>query len=985
MGLTAEDFGAFFAAVHKGHRPFAWQQRLLDSVVADGRWPSRIIAPTGAGKTSVIDVHVFAQALTAADGPMRRPPRRLSMVVGRRVLVDDQYEHARELSRRLSQPNTELLARVAELLWSLHPARAGHVQDDALGPASPLVVARLRGGQAPSLNWRDHPTSAAVICATPDMWGSRLLFRGYGSSARAWPREAGLLAFDSVVVVDEAHLARQLLCTARRVGELTQVAARPLHHRGLQVVETTATPQAEGPLDVVGVEPADLIAGDTLASRLTRPKPVRVVPAPGWDSTREPQRRKVAAVIADAVEELRKRVLLAAEPASPTVGCFVNTVHRAIDVAAELRRRDLRVVLICGQVRPFDLQRLRQQHPGVLSSGGSPDVDVLVTTQSLEVGVDLDLAGVVTELASGSALVQRAGRVNRRGLRTSGPFVVVVPAEEITERTRSGPYVGDELNESLDWLGGRAADSDGVSPWRLRENKPPAARPRRRLFQRPELAEAWHWARTSEQLAAEPELDLWLAEDFETDTSVSFVVRRAMPTDAADAVRLLRALPPMSHEEFGVPLRTALDVLRQWRHDRGKPPAGAPAAATLVVRSEDIAVLDWVEARDGTDELVARIRPGDIIVFDEAEKLFTASVAGRDGGFSPPVVAPAAGEGVRLALHEAQDVSEALAELADWDPPRNGTVVLRLESEPGSPPESDPFREIAGPLGGRPPESVDSLAGWHRDLIRAWLADSIGTAGASAMGRAALDLLDGDARKCEVIIHWGLAIRDDPAGSGPLVVRVLLRDRRRALGDTELRQIFSPVGQITLDQHQSEVSARATSIAEALGLEPVLVEALRLAGLHHDDGKLDERFQGRLGWRDGPPLAKSRSSMSPEQARANEGSCGLPRGWRHEQLSVVQSWDALHDPAGRPTDPQLAARLVGTSHGHGRSAFPHTGPELVADARGYAVRELAVTLYDLGGWDELMEGTQQRYGVWGCAYLEALLRAADSQVSEEGS
>ena len=41
-------------------------------------------------------------------------------------------------------------------------------------------------------------------------------------------------------------------------------------------------------------------------------------------------------------------------------------------------------------------------------------------------------------------------------------------------------------------------------------------------------------------------------------------------------------------------------------------------------------------------------------------------------------------------------------------------------------------------------------------------------------------------------------------------------------------------------------------------------------------------------------------------------------------------------------------------------------------------------LFDEGGWDELIEITQVRYGVWGCAYLEALLRAADCQVSGEG-
>lgn len=40
----------------------------------------------------------------------------------------------------------------------------------------------------------------------------------------------------------------------------------------------------------------------------------------------------------------------------------------------------------------------------------------IIGTQTLEVGVDVDFTTLVTELAPASALVQRAGRVNRRGL-----------------------------------------------------------------------------------------------------------------------------------------------------------------------------------------------------------------------------------------------------------------------------------------------------------------------------------------------------------------------------------------------------------------------------------------------------------------------------------------------------------------------------------------------------------------------------------------
>jgi CRISPR-associated endonuclease/helicase Cas3 len=44
----------------------------------------------------------------------------------------------------------------------------------------------------------------------------------------------------------------------------------------------------------------------------------------------------------------------------------------------------------------------------------------------------------------------------------------------------------------------------------------------------------------------------------------------------------------------------------------------------------------------------------------------------------------------------------------------------------------------------------------------------------------------------------------------------------------------------------------------------------------------------------------------------------------------------------------------------------------------------ATAMFDAGEWDELIEHTDREWGVWGTAYLEALLRAADGQISREG-
>jgi CRISPR-associated endonuclease/helicase Cas3 len=71
--LNVDAFEVFFEEVH-GYRPFAWQKRLVEHVLGERAWPESIAAPTGTGKTSVIDVHAFVNAAAQASGDDRQPP-----------------------------------------------------------------------------------------------------------------------------------------------------------------------------------------------------------------------------------------------------------------------------------------------------------------------------------------------------------------------------------------------------------------------------------------------------------------------------------------------------------------------------------------------------------------------------------------------------------------------------------------------------------------------------------------------------------------------------------------------------------------------------------------------------------------------------------------------------------------------------------------------------------------------------------------------
>jgi CRISPR-associated endonuclease/helicase Cas3 len=917
MSLDRADFGAFFASVRDGHRPFRWQERLLDHILRTGRWPDQLVAPTGAGKTSVIDVHVFAVALMACGHPVR-VPRRLALVVDRRALVDDQYAHATSVANQLTQARggRTVLARMADALDSLRTRRNGPD-----GP--PLQTALLRGGAPPAREWLDDPVGCAVLSATPDMWGSRLLLSGYGSRAQAWPREAGMLAYDTVAVVDEAHLSQQLVTTARRVSELAGVAEEPLDVPILQVVETTATPRADAGV-AVGVEPDDLAVDGPLRQRLTTPKPVTLLPLGSWPIPKSgPARKDGVTALADEAVRLHKAY-------GSTVGCYVNTVAVAAAVAEELRARGKETKLICGRLRPYDVAQLRPPKSTLLSIDGDPDVDVLVSTQSLEVGVDLDLAAAVTELAPGGSIAQRAGRVNRLGLRTT-EVTVVAPAAELPADVQSGPYQRDDLAAAHTWLVRRQSDPVGLAPWALREPRPPAPALRRDLLQRLELAQAWHLARTSDDLAApQDDLDLWLSDDLdEPDHEIGIVVRRALPADESDAVRLIESLPPRAYEVFPVSIRQAAKI-----RERLKP------GSVLVRPGEDAPR----PLADGD-----RLRPGDQLVIDDTTALFTAKVVDPDG------------------KDRVDDVLDALEE------PKPGEVVLRIERDTvGHRRFLEAIAAIAATVDPAAPDpepeplEVARLLRVHREELAP-----------QPMVVAAANLLDRPAGAlAEVTPFW----RGADAGK-PELDRLVVVDLRKATTDAELRQTWTPQRKrVALRVHAEAVAARAETVAGRLGLASELVGVLRLAGLHHDDGKADDRFQRSLYEDSRPPLellAKSGVRDTRIRRRLRDGS-GLPTRWRHEQFSVVRAWPSL---SALDTDVrELVARLVGTSHGHGRHGFPHTSEQLLGNRDG-----TAAMLFDEGLWDELIERTHIRWGVWGCAYLEALLRAADGQVSAEGS
>jgi CRISPR-associated endonuclease/helicase Cas3 len=858
----AQRFSAFFAAANDGIAPYPWQVELVERVAAAGAWP-HIAAPTGAGKSSVIDVHVFLVAEHAAGALAIRPPRRLALVSPRRVLVDDQYERARRLAALLgAAPGDGPLARTATALGTLLTSET----DEPNG--SPLLVWRLRGGVRAETGWRVEPAACQIICTTPQMWGSRLLLRGYGASRSSRNLESGLMSHDTVAVIDEAHLHERLVDTATRVAGYSRGPAL------LQVAAMSATSlRRAGQLTLSDADLAD----PALAQRVDATKHVAQVAAADFG---RPEVELVAAAQSAA--------------GRGTVGVFVNEVATALSVAGALGGGDATVELVCGRLRPADLERLRQRRPRLLTPAGDPEVDFLVSTQSLEVGVDLDLPAMVSMLAPASALAQRAGRLNRSGRWEESTLTVVVPADP-DAIARSGPYDGTQLKTGLEWLDGLGGS---IAPRRVADaGLPETPRPPLPGLRRVDLETL---AMTSDVLAAEPDPELYLQDPQDTFAEVGIAARHHLDLPDRVVAAMLRACPPRAHEIATMTINKDLERV------------------LAVVRSDA-----WLVQNASGDLTCARLGDhtpgnGDVIVVASGAPICTSGVVG---------------------LRQAKGATGGLDDVLEASPPdapRDHVIAL-------------PGQLVAEIVAADP--ALGTRAG------RNALAEALLDAGASELAT----VMRRHRRLADLRVTWC----DSEDATGLLVVS----DMRRRAAQTPA---IVPEGPITLHHHQAAVAARMDKILAALRLDSSELdgEPLRAAARWHDEGKQHPRFQQRMG-ANGTPLAKPRPGHRPDHGD----------GWRHEQLS------AAFAAASTDGDP-LTVTLVAAHHGKGRPLFDRDDaglldawPQCPPDAEAWVTR-----LFGPAGTYELLRAqTEQTYGVHGLAWREALVRAADMQVSREGS
>jgi CRISPR-associated endonuclease/helicase Cas3 len=1009
-------FERFFREIHK-HTPFPWQKRLADQVIEKGSWPEVLDLPTSSGKTATIDIAVYALAAQAGrkDKKARAAALRTFFVVDRRLVVDDAYLRAEKIADALRDAlgtPKSVLHGVAKDLMSF-------------GGDCPLRAAKLRGGMYRDDNWSKAPNQPCVAVTTVDQIGSRLLFRGYGISEFGRSIQAGIAGLDCLYLVDEAHLSEPFVSTLRSVGKL-QSPPWSCETLGLPfgVVELSATPTSKSLPFVLDAEDK----GDPILSeRLTAHKTAELVKFKNESDDPVKNDEKFATETAQratgfltpeptATDESRpiRRIRrssnsgpndLPAVPPASVIGVVVNRVSTARRIFETIRSKhpSYETILLTGRIRSHDRDELLMRKP----CGDQPNIlrylkadrdrptlpqpIVVVATQTVEVGADLSFDALVTEAASLDALRQRFGRLDRLGIRKRSSAVIVSrsDAEDVV--------YGEALAKTWKWLEGRRGPrKNGFVDFGIDHLKPPTDRSELSTLcasrpQAPILLPA-HLdllSQTSPTPYPDPDVSLYLHGPADTAPDVQIVWRADVPNidhDKLDEITAIVSLaPPISAEAISVPIYAARAWLRK----------ATPAPISDVEGSEGRESSGsgslWAFRWRGPDESdivdAERLRAGDLLVVP-------ASYGGADDfGWNPsnglPVrdIADAAycyaRRRARLRIHPKA--------MCDWfgrdeRPEWLNSLIERLsEMEDQETDRAETDAIVSALIEHR---SELPTAHWLRTVLEVFHRSG----GSGKRKRGWSEPARYPSTKGIAFIVTGTAPL--PEESGDVI------DRETDLTTTD--DSSSWLGTETpayLEEHCEGVRETVVEFADRIGIADNLRSALEAAGRFHDCGKADRRFQAWL--HDGNTwlvdearlLAKSmRSSRNSSAIRRARELADYPRGGRHEYLSVL-ILDECAESLQFGDDRELVRWLVGTHHGRGRPFFRpfHIPRELQVKASiaGYALRSSDefrsqhVPLERVeSGWTDLFASLRRRFGWWGLAYLEAILRLADQRRSE---
>lgn len=869
-----------------GETPFPWQERLLEDFLA-GKQPMALDIPTGLGKTAVMAIWLVARACGATV------PRRLVYVVDRRAVVDQATSVAERLCAWVGQdPDVKT----------------------ALGIEGTLPVSTLRGQHVDNRAWLEDPARPAIVLGTVDMVGSRLLFGGYAVSRRMRPYHAGLLGADALIVLDEAHLVPPFERLIEQVASGTDAAGRPLQPAqpalgplvpSLRFLSLSATGRTRRADEVFGLSDADE-SHPIVRRRLSASKRLRLADGVPTKDLHEH--------LAAYAWELSGKGTRAAR-----IIVFCTSRDHAQKVQETLQKlagRELAIdtELFVGGRRVYERETAARRLESlgfIAGSGKAPErTAFVIATAAGEVGVDLDADHAVCDLVAWERMVQRLGRVNRRG--EGDASVIVVPALDDDEQVKQRSDAARQLIEALPRH--RDASFD-ASPRALTALKTQAGRGA--LIEQASTPAPLHppltravveaWAMTSlEEHSGRPEVAPWIRGwPGEKDSPQTTVVWRAhLPV--TDDGRLfgrqdLEAFRDAADPHLAERLETEAWRVLDWLGKRARSLAPMPADEAGAARIE--------RPLYGSDVLaVVFDRPSGKDFVLRADEVATADKRRRVD------LERALGGAVLMVDRRIGGLADGLLnDAVGYDPGRDELDITQIDGDGA--PRVVPFRT-------RRVDDADTLAapaGWRTE--------------------ASVALRRSDEGATAWLMIESLA--GQPAES---------EEGRSSARRAQL-----------LDEHQSWTESAALRLAGALQLPPDLTEMLAVAARLHDEGKKARCWQQAFGAPGGgmPPYAKT--TRRPDIARLH--------GYRHELGSLPHAEAHERVKALPPQLRELCLHLIAAHHGNARPLIRTAGAEeppsrLVDRARDIALRFAALNKawgpWGLAWWEALLRAADQQ-------------------------
>ena len=587
------------------------------------------------------------------------------------------------------------------------------------------------------------------------------------------------------------------------------------------------------------------------------------------------------------------------------------------------------MALLAGTIRGYERDRLVNEDPvyKVLLDSDSPALGTvyLVSTSAGEVGIDLDADHVVCDLTTLDSMIQRLGRVNRRGGRGRAACVDVVWAEKKAKPGDKASPIDKAIAATLAALQRWTEESGGkidASPRNLRA-----------LLE--ELGDHERTAAFSPKPTTPALTDILL--DAWSLTSVDKMPGRP---EVAAYLHGLTHEPPETY----VVWRKEIKALEQAAPSEDLPPHEYRKAKAVFENN----LADWFRAcrikarerlRDRTDRKTGGVRK-------HLQGLLKAHRKNKpDRDFQVALL----DERGRVEWSRLSKIVERDFNLA------YRTAILPVE---------------VGGLdehGMLDPKAVEPI-------------DDIDVAEAGGEGSRRERWLDGE--RCEHLPtgktgdslpknfreHARLTLKEAPEEatdqSGAIDLVLMVMPGELALENPEAAKFEQELG-----DHTDQIVKHATRISDALWPKPSrdemrLREALIRAAEWHDRGK------DRSVWQRYACNSNGTEALAKSTRYLHGRALG---GYRHEFGSLLE---AVADKGLRDhSERELIGHLIAAHHGHAR---PHFDPRAFDHERfGTQGNEEAAT--------EVMRRfgqLQHRFGRWGLAWLESLLRCADIAASQ---